>query len=79
MSSDTGSHTHTLTANVALMRFANLVRIPCARGHPQKTSAREGEAGQAEAETCGHWGKGVKQKWTSTFGSKFKYLIARSR
>ena len=28
---------------------------------------------------CGHKGRGVNQKWTSTFASKFKYLIARLR
>ena len=28
-----------------------------------------GDGGQAEADTCGHGGRGVKQKWTSKFGS----------
>ena len=38
-----------------------------------------GEGSQAEADTCGHWGEGVKQKWTSTFGSNFnKHLISRN-
>ena len=35
-----------------------------------------GEGGQAEADIGG---REVKQKWTSTFGSNFKYLISRTR
>ena len=46
------------------------------------TSARLGGGFQEEADTCGHEGgggtTGVKQEWTFTFISKFKYLIARS-
>ena len=46
--------------------------LPCSE---QNRKARNGtEGGQAEADIRG----GVKQKWTSTFGSKFKYLLARS-
>ena len=31
--------------------------------------------GQEETDTCEHGRREVKQKWTSTFGSTFKYLI----
>ena len=41
-----------------------------------KTSASVGKGrGQEKAGTCGHKGRGVKQEWTPTFGSKFKYVI----
>ena len=38
-----------------------------------------GRGRQEESDICRHGGEGARQKWTSTLGSKFKYLIARSR
>ena len=60
------------------IKYKVIIILNILLGVIHKRRKQEGGGGQAEADTCGHTGEGVKQKWPSTFGSKFKYLMARS-
>ena len=63
----------------ACHRNGNKIKSIARKGSSIKDVLKSGGRGSRRSGNMRTCGEGIKQKWTSTYGSKFKHLIAQSR